>query len=98
MAGTRLLDLRHYLNRPSEHLQKYPVLLDAIINETHRGNPDGEFLQEAIDAIKSLQQVAQLRTFQSAMCKGFTAKWEWNDLVSREMIKGLSKEEIKRQS
>ncbi|KAK2464009.1 hypothetical protein APHAL10511_003953 [Amanita phalloides] len=98
MQGTRLLDLRHYLNRPSEHLQKYPVLLEAIINETHRSNPDGDFLQEAIDAIKTLQQVAQLRTFQSAMCKGFTAKWEWNDLVSREMMKGLSKEEIQRQS
>ncbi|KAF8621825.1 hypothetical protein AX15_007493 [Amanita polypyramis BW_CC] len=98
MEGTRLLDLKHYLNRPSEHLQKYPVLLEAIVNETHRTNPDGEFLQEAIDAIKSLQQVAQIRTFQSAMCKGFTAKWEWNDLVSREMIKGMSKEEIKRQS
>lgn len=98
MEGARLLDLKHYLNRPSEHLQKYPVLLEAIVNETHRSNPDGEFLQEAIDAIKSLQQVAQLRTFQSAMCKGFTARWEWNDLVSREMTKGLSKEEIKRQS
>ncbi|KAF8628723.1 hypothetical protein AX17_005945 [Amanita inopinata Kibby_2008] len=98
MEGSRLLDLRHYLSRPAEHLQKYPVLLDAIVNETHKNNPDRDFLQEAIDAIKNLQQVAQLRTFQSAMGKGFTGKWEWNDLVSREMIKGLTKEEIKRQS
>lgn len=96
--GTRLLDLKHSLSRPAEHLQKYPVLLEAIVNETPKRNPDRDFLQEAIDAIKSLQQVAMLRTFQSAMCKGYTAKWEYNDLVTREMVKGLSKDEIKRQS
>ncbi|PFH50303.1 hypothetical protein AMATHDRAFT_145543 [Amanita thiersii Skay4041] len=98
IEGSRMLDLRHYLNRPAEHLQKYPVLLEAILHETHKSNPDRDFLQEATAAIKNLQQVAQLRTFQSAMGKGFTGKWEWNDLVSREMIKGLTKEEIKRQS
>jgi hypothetical protein len=92
------LDLKHYLNRPAERLQKYPVLLEAIINETPKMNPDREFLQEAVEAIKNLQQVAQLRTFQSAMGKGFTGKLDYNDLVSKEMIKGLSKNEIKRQS
>ncbi|KAI0794364.1 Dbl domain-containing protein [Fomes fomentarius] len=92
------LDLKHFLSRPSEHLQKYPVLLEAICNETTEGNPDGEFLQEAIEAIKKLQTVAQLWTWQSAMGKGPTGKLEWHNLVSEEVRKSLSKTEVKRQN
>ncbi|KAJ7282099.1 Dbl domain-containing protein [Mycena rebaudengoi] len=92
------LDLKHFLNRPSEHLQKYPVLLEAIYHETAEGNPDADYLMEAIEAIKNLQSVAQLRTFQSAMGKGAAGKWEWHDLVAPEVRKALPKEEQKRQS
>jgi hypothetical protein len=53
---------------------------------------------EAIEAIKNLQTVAQLRTFQSAMGKGVTGKWEWPDLVANDIRKSLTKEENKRQS
>jgi hypothetical protein len=55
-------------------------------------------LTEAIDAIKNLQTVAQVRTFQSAMGKGVTGKWEWHDMVSAEVRSSIGKEEIKRQS
>ncbi len=92
------LELKHFLERPSEHLQKYPVLLHAICHETAEGNPDVDFLMEAIEAIKNLQTVAQLRTFQSAMGRGAPGKWEWHDLVSQEMRQGMTKEEAKRQS
>jgi RHO1 GDP-GTP exchange protein 1/2 len=92
------LDLKHFLNRPSEHLQKYPVLLEAIMHETADGNPDADYLMEAIHAIRGLQSVAQLRTFQTAMGKGPTAKWEWHDLVSIEIRQSLPKKESKRQS
>lgn len=91
-------DLKHFLNRPSEHLQKYPVLLEAILSETERDNPDAEFLGEAIEAFKSLQSVAQLRTFQTAMGKGVPGKWEWHDLVSPEVRQSFSKQEAKRQA
>lgn len=97
-GDTVKLDLKTYLGRPSEHLQKYPVLLHAIFRETAEGNPDAEFLQEAIEAIKNLQSVAQLRTFQSAMGKGTPGKWEWHDLVSEDVRITLSKDEQKRQS
>ncbi|RDB18533.1 Rho1 guanine nucleotide exchange factor 2 [Hypsizygus marmoreus] len=97
-STTLRLDLRHFLNRPSEHLQKYPVLLRAILNETAQGNPDAEYLREAMEAIKNLQGVAQLRTFQSAMGRGATGKWEWQDLVSPELRRGFTSEEAKRQS
>jgi hypothetical protein len=79
-------------------LQKYPVLLEAIFHETVIGNPDADYLMKAIEAIKNLQTFAQLRTFQSAMGKGITGKWEWPDLVSVEIRKYLTKEEQKRQS
>jgi hypothetical protein len=85
------------LNRPSEHLQKYPVLLEAIFHETAVGNPDADYLLEAIGAIKNLQTVAQVRTFQLAMGKGAAGKWEWHDLVSPEVRKTLGKDEGKRQ-
>ena len=80
-------------------MQKYPVLLDAVHKETAAENPDSEFLVEAIEAIKNLQSIAQLRTFQSAMGKGTPGKWEWHDIVPEEIIKGqFSKKEAKRQS
>ena len=90
--------MKHFLSRPSEHLHKYPVLLEAICNETADGNPDVEFLKEAIAAIKKLQTVAQLYTFQSAMNKGPSAKLEWYNLVAEEVRKAMPKKEAKRQS
>ncbi|TDL23713.1 Dbl domain-containing protein [Rickenella mellea] len=94
----RRLDLKTFLNRPSEHLQKYPVLLEAIFNETMEDNADAEFLLEAIQAIRGLSTVAQLRTFQSAMGKGPTGKLEWHDLVPMEIRSAMTKQETKRQS
>lgn len=92
------MDLKHLLNRPVEHLQKYPVLLDAIFRETTVGNPDADYLVKSIEAIKNLQSTAQLRTFQSAMGKGPTGKWEWHDLVSVEVRAAMTKEDAKRQA
>ena len=79
-------------------MQKYPVLLDAVYKETAPENPDSEFLVEAIEAIKNLQSIAQLRTFQSAMGKGAPGKWEWHDIVPVEIQESLPKKERKRQS
>ncbi|KAJ6485700.1 signal transducer [Mycena sanguinolenta] len=97
-GDTMRLDLKHFLNRPAEHLQKYPVLLEAIFHETAEGNPDADYLMEAVGAIRNLQSVAQLRTFQAAMGKGTPGKWEWHDLVAEDVRKALPKEEQKRQS
>lgn len=91
------LDLKHFLNRPSEHLQKYLVLLEAVHNETAEENADNEFLLEAIEAIGKLQTAAQLRTFQAAMGKGTPGKWEWHDLVATEVREKYPKNEQKRQ-
>ncbi|KAF8159396.1 CNH domain-containing protein [Crassisporium funariophilum] len=92
------LDLKHFLNRPAEHLQKYPVLLEAVYHETEAENPDAEFLVEAIEAIKNLHSMAQLRTWQSAMGKGTASKYEWHDIVPTEIREQFDKKEMKRQS
>ncbi|KAH8116354.1 Dbl domain-containing protein [Phellopilus nigrolimitatus] len=98
LPESRRLDLKHFLQRPSEQLQKYPVVLEAIYNETVDGNPDGDFLLEAIQAIKQLQSVAQLRTFQTAMGKGPTGNIDYTALVSEEVKNSMSKQELKRQA
>lgn len=90
--------LKQLLQRPLEHMQKYPQILRAIHNDTAAENPDAEFLKEAMKAISNLHSVGQLRTFQSSMGKGVASKWEWNDLVSNDVRKKLSKDVIKRQS
>jgi hypothetical protein len=90
--------MKHFIHRPSEHLQKYPVLLEAIFKETAEGNPDADFLVAAEHAIRNLSSVAQLRTFQSAMCRGPTGKWEWHELVPKEALKNVTKQESVRQS
>ncbi|GLB41616.1 putative CNH domain containing protein [Lyophyllum shimeji] len=92
------LDLKHFLNRPAEHLQKYPSQLERILELTSKDNGDKDYLENAIEAIKNLQSVAQLRTFQSAMGKGAPGKWEWHDLVSTEVRQSLPKSEAKRQA
>ena len=92
------MDLKHWLNRPSEHLQKYPVVFEAIRTETAEENPDIGFLEEAIEAMKNLQSIAQLRTFQTAMGKGPTNKFEWHNLVPEDVRSGIPKQVAKRQA
>lgn len=92
------MDLKHWLNRPSEHLQKYPVVFDAIRAETAEGNPDVDFLKEATEAMRNLQGVAQLKTFQMAMGKGPTGKFEWHSLVADDVKSGIPKQVAKRQA
>jgi hypothetical protein len=40
-------------------------------------NPDADFLLDGFRAIKNLQRVAPLPTFQTAMGKGTPGKWEF---------------------
>ncbi|KAF8316675.1 Dbl-like domain-containing protein [Clavulina sp. PMI_390] len=94
----RGLSLPQLITRPSEHLQKYPVLLEAIRNETAEGNHDAEYLIEASEAIKKLSTMAQLRAFQVNMLRGGAAgDKEWHMLVANDVREALPKAEVKRQ-
>ncbi|KAG9103502.1 hypothetical protein FRC06_010384 [Ceratobasidium sp. 370] len=94
----RRLDLKYFMHRPQEHLTKYLTILETILNDTEKENADAEYLAEAMQSIRNLHSVAQLRTFQSAMCRGNSGKLEWHNLVSAEVRDGMSKQEVKRQS
>jgi len=92
------MNVNFWLNRPSEHLQKYPVVFEAIQTETAEGNPDIDLLERAIEAMRNLQGAAQLMTFQMAMGKGPTSKLEWHYLVPEDVRNGISKQVSKRQA
>ncbi|KAG8687195.1 hypothetical protein FRC09_013647, partial [Ceratobasidium sp. 395] len=94
----RRLDLKYFMHRPQEHLTKYSTILETILGDTEKENADAEYLAEAMQSIRNLHSVAQLRTFQSAMCRGNSGKLEWHNLVSAEVRDGMSKQEVKRQS
>ena len=91
------MELKVFLNRPSEHLQRYENVLEAIAKETAEGNPDVDYLNEAVQAFRSLQAACVLETFQLAMCRGPTAELEWHDLVSEDVRATISESEQKRQ-
>ena len=92
------MDLEHWLNRPPEHLQRYPIVFEAIRSETAEGNPDVGFLKEAIEAMSILPGIAQLKTFQMAMGKGPTGKFEWHSLVPEDVRNGIPKQVAKHQT
>jgi len=92
------MDLKHWLNRPSDHLEQYPVVFDAIRAETAEGNPDIDFLKEATEAMRNLQSIAQLNTFQMAMGKGPAGTYEWHNLVSEDVRNGIPKQVANRQA
>ena len=91
------MELKVFLNRPSEHLQRYENVLEAIAKETAEGSPDVDYLNEAVQAFRSLQAACVLETFQHAMCRGPTAELEWHDLVSEDVRASISESEQKRQ-
>ncbi|KAH8833423.1 CNH domain-containing protein [Flagelloscypha sp. PMI_526] len=89
--------LKRLLNRPLEYLQQYPLLLTAIHSEMECATQDGDHLFTAIQAIGSLNGVAQIEMFQTAMGRGTAGKWEWIDLAGPEIREKMAKGEIKRQ-
>jgi hypothetical protein len=91
------MELKVFLNRPADHLQRYENVLEAIAKETAEGNPDMDYLMEAVQAFKNLQAACVLETFQHAMCRGPTAKLEWHNLMGEDVRAGISKSEQKRQ-
>ncbi|KAI0035294.1 Dbl-like domain-containing protein [Vararia minispora EC-137] len=94
----RRIDLKTFLNRPVEHLQKYEITLEAIAKETDGGNPDAAYLLEAAASFKNLQTVCTLQAWQHAMCKGPMSKFEWHNLISDDVREAIAKKEQKRQN
>lgn len=58
------MEPKRYLGLPAAQLNKYPVLLEAIIKETPEDHPDHGFLVEAIRVIRNMSLTAQLKAWQ----------------------------------
>jgi len=92
------MDLKHWLNRPSEHLQKYPVLIEAIRTETAEGNPDVDYLKEAVEVMGNIQSIAQRTTLQVTTGKEPTGKFQRHNLVPEDTRNRTDIQEAKRQA
>nr|KIR45931.1 hypothetical protein I312_04901 [Cryptococcus bacillisporus CA1280] len=93
----RRRDIRHLITRPSAQLQRYPALLEGILNVTEPDDPDREFLSQALHSIQSISSLSQLKLFHASKGRGPASKLEWFDLVSEEERKTIPKKEQKRQ-
>lgn len=92
------MDLKHWLNRPLEHLHKYPLVFEALRIKTAEENPDVNFLREAADMMRNIQSVAQLKAFQTAAGKGPMRKLEWHNFVPEDIRNGIPMQVAKRQA
>ena len=91
------MDLMDWLNRPLEHLFEYPDILEATQTEITEENPDVDSLQEAVQAMRNLNNFAKLMMFQISMGKGSSRTFEWHHLVPEDVWEKVSKQEMKRQ-
>jgi hypothetical protein len=90
----RRRDVKYLIARPTNQLQRYPAVLEAIINATPPDDPDMDFLREALASIESLSAISQLKVVHTTKGKG---KKEWFDLVPKEVRDAMPKKEQKRQ-
>ncbi|WVQ77044.1 hypothetical protein IAR50_006723 [Cryptococcus sp. DSM 104548] len=93
----RRRDLKHLLTRPSSQLQRYPALLEAILNVTNPEDADYDFLSQALQSIQSIMSLSQLKLFHASEGRGPAAKIMWYDLVGEEARERIPKKEQKRQ-
>lgn len=93
----RRRDINHLIARPKAQLQRYPPILDAILQYTDPYEVDREFLAEALASIQSLSTISQLKLFQASRGRGPAGKLQWYDLVSEEHRQTMDKKEQKRQ-
>jgi hypothetical protein len=93
----RRRDIKYLVARPTNQLQRYPALLEAILNATEEEDPDRDFLVEALSSIRNLSAISQLKVFHGSKGRGVAGKKQWYDLVPEEMRRDLPKKEQKRQ-
>lgn len=93
----RRRDIKYLITRPSTQLQRYPAVLEAILNATDEDDPDRDFLVEALSSIQNLSAISQLKLFHASKGRGPAGKMQWFDLVPEEQRNAIEKKEQKRQ-
>ncbi|WVQ97641.1 hypothetical protein IAU59_004755 [Kwoniella sp. CBS 9459] len=93
----RRRDIKYLITRPSTQLQRYPAVLEGILNATDADDPDRDFLYQALQSIQNLSSLSQLKLFHASKGRGPAGKLQWYDLVPEEQRAGIEKKEQKRQ-
>lgn len=62
---TRRLDFRHFVQRPTQRLQRYTLLLEQIMKATEEDNSDRQVLSDALEAIRALCRESDTRLHES---------------------------------
>lgn len=50
----RRLPFRHFLLNPVTRMQRYPLLIEAVLKNTERGHPDHTYLTRCLDMVKKV--------------------------------------------
>lgn len=79
------MDIKYLITRPATQLNRYPQILEAILNETAEESPDTTFLVEAIKSIRNLSLTAQLKVWQASANRDETRITD-DALVQKERI------------
>ncbi|WWC58812.1 uncharacterized protein I303_101356 [Kwoniella dejecticola CBS 10117] len=93
----RRRDIKYLITRPSTQLQRYPAVLEGILNATETDDPDKDFLEQALVSIQSLSSLSQLKLFHASKGRGPAGKLQWYDLVPEKDRKDMKAKEQKRQ-
>jgi len=93
----RRRDVKYLITRPSTQLQRYPAVLEALLNSTDQDDPDRDFLVEALSSIQNLSAISHLKLFHASKERGPAGKMQWFDLVPEEQRDLMEKSEQKRQ-
>ncbi|WVR06073.1 hypothetical protein IAU60_003101 [Kwoniella sp. DSM 27419] len=93
----RRRDIKYLITRPSTQLQRYPAVLEGILNATDADDPDRDFLFQALQSIQNISSLSQLKLFHASRGRGPAGKLQWFDLVPEEQRAGIEKKEQKRQ-
>ncbi|KAL7421168.1 Rho guanine nucleotide exchange factor [Cryptotrichosporon argae] len=91
------LDLDRLIARPSAHLQRFPVVLESLLQATPVDDPDYDFIAEALTSIQDLSAIAQLKLFHASRGRGPGSKIEWYEIVPQQVRDSMEKKEFQRQ-
>lgn len=75
----RRLPFRHFLLNPVTRMQRYPLLIDAILKKTDEGHPDHTYLVKCLDMVK---KVASQSDAMAEVYKKRVEVLEINDMIA----------------
>jgi hypothetical protein len=85
LAECRKLPFRHFLILPVTRLQRYVLLLGAVVKKTPDGHSDKRDIQKCIDIVKNVASASDEKTLQT---KNTLRIYEINDRLRYKLING----------